>query len=195
MEAINGVTFRDYACANANLVAGMSEEKICEVLGIEQPVWKATQDAWNNKMAELSHEDMAFYGEAFTNPKQGKFADVEGGATGPEEVLSKYPEWSDTIKMAKYMEHASNVGVDIDFDKEFDINLTQYTQLASYWSGFYRKNVIDIQSKQPEDYSNGEWENANNLHAEFNALNNKWDAFYMDKYKDQNADLSDDIDF
>ena len=59
-------------------------------------------------MAELPMEEMAFYGEVFTNPKQGKFANVDGGAAGPEAVLAKYPEWSDTIKMAKYMEKGEN---------------------------------------------------------------------------------------
>ena len=44
MEAINGVTFRDYACAAANLAGGMPVEKICEVLGIEIPVWEATNE-------------------------------------------------------------------------------------------------------------------------------------------------------
>lgn len=44
MEEINGVSFKDYACASANLVGGMSVEKVCEVLGIEVPVWETTKD-------------------------------------------------------------------------------------------------------------------------------------------------------
>lgn len=196
MEEINGVSFRDYACASANLAAGMTAEKVCEVLGLEIPVWEATIHGWNNKMAELSHEDMAFFGEVFTNPKQGRFANVEGSASGPEEVLAKYPEWSDCIKMGKYMEHASNVGVDIDFDKEFEISLTQYSQLAMHWSAYFKEKVMDIESSY--DYDTGmsdeqkEGERVRDLHTE---LTDKWEAHYSEIYKDQSAGISDDIDF
>ena len=177
----------------------MSVEKVCEVLGIETPVWESTVQGWNNKMAELSHEDMAFFGAVFTNPKQGKFENVEGGAAGPEEVLAKYPEWSDTIKMGKYMEHANNVGVDIDFDKEFGISLTQYTQLASHWSAYYKENVIDVQTRSSDQIINDDWNeaqaNAEKLFNEHHELMNKWEAHYVEKYKDQSAGISDDIDF
>ena len=199
MEEINGVSFRDYACASANLVGGMSLDKICEVLGIELPVWEATKDGWNNKMAELSMDDMKFYGEVFTNPKQGKFANVEGAAAGPEVVLAKYPEWSDTIKMEKYMEHASAVGIDIDFDKEFNISLTEYSQLAMHWSGYLQENVMSVQNRTSEQILNDEWNDdqikAGNIMKEHDELREKWDAFYSKKYKDDSANISDDIDF
>lgn len=196
MDGIHGVTFRDYACASANLVGGMGLDQICSVLGIEEPVWAEVQEYWNNKMAELSHEDMAFYGEVFTNPKQGKFANVEGGVGGVEEVLEKYPEWSDTLKMEKYMEHASAVGIDIDFDKEFGISLAQYTQLASHWSAYYKEKVMNVERNYniDEGMSEAQQESVriNELHSE---LRDKWDAYYKEKYKDLSAGLSDDIDF
>ena len=196
MEEINGVSFRDYACASANMAAGMTAEKVCEVLGLELPVWEATIQGWNNKMAELPDEDMTFFGEVFSNPKQGKFANVEGGAAGPEVVLAKFPEWTDCIKMGKYMEHASNVGIDIDFDKEFGITLTEYSQLAMHWSAYFKEKVMDIEGSY--DYDTGmsdeqkEGERVRELQEE---LSNKWDTYYSEKYKDQSAGISDDIDF
>ncbi len=200
MEAINGVTFKDYACACANIAAGMSTEKVCEVLGIELPVWEATMNGWNNKMAELSHDDLAFYSQVFTNPKQGRFANVEGGAEGPEKVLAKYPEWSDTIKMAKYMEHADKVGIAIDMEKEFDISLTEYSQLAMHWSAYYKEKVMDVDQQTSEEFINDaplseaqkERVRVFNLHDELEA---KWDAYYSEKYKTQVTDISGDIDF
>ncbi len=199
MEAINGVTFKDYACASANLVAGMPIEKICDVLGIEMPVWEATKDAWNNKMAELSMEDMKFYGEVFTNPKQGKFANVEGGAAGPEVVLAKYPEWSDTIKMEKYMEHASAVGIDIDFEKEFDISLTAYSQLAGHWSAYYKEHVVDVQTRSSEQILNDDWNEAQvkagKISEERDSIAEKWDAHYKEVYKNTAANVAEDIEF
>ncbi|SEC35227.1 hypothetical protein SAMN04489761_2753 [Tenacibaculum sp. MAR_2009_124] len=200
MEAINGVTFKDYACACANIAAGMPTEKVCEVLGIELPVWEATMNGWNNKMAELSHDDLAFYGQVFTNPKQGKFANVEGGAEGPEKVLAKYPEWSDTIKMAKYMEHADKVGITIDMEKEFDISLTEYSQLAMHWSAYYKEKVMDVDQQTSEEFINDaplseaqqERVRVFNLHDELEA---RWDEYYSEKYKGQVTDISEDIDF
>ena len=191
----HGVTFKDYACANANLAGGMQLGDICKVLGIEEPLWAEVQEFWNNNMASMSMDDMAFYGEVFTNPKQGKFANVEGGVGGVEEVLEKYPEWSDCIKMEKYMEHASNVGIDIDFDKEFGISLTQYTQLAGHWSAYYREKMdVDTNYDIDEGPNDAQRESSRvfNLHTE---LTEKWDAYYKEKFAGLSADISDDIDF
>jgi len=202
MDQIHGVTFRDYACACANQAGGMELAKICEVLGVEDTVWGEIQEFWNNKMAELSMDDMAFYGEVFTNPKQGKFANVEGGVAGVEEVLEKYPEWDDYIKMEKYMEHASAVGIDIDFDKEFGISITQYSQLAMHWSGYFREKVMDVEAFDAYAFEEEGGpaitpiqEERERVYALYDTLRDKWDAYYKEKYKDQGAGLSDDIDF
>ncbi|HHH49631.1 MAG TPA: hypothetical protein ENK52_01485 [Saprospiraceae bacterium] len=192
----HGVTFKDFACASANIVGGMSLDQVCNVLGIEEPLWAEVKEFWNNKMASLSMDDMKFYGEVFTNPKQGKFANVEGGVGGVEEVLEKYPEWSDCIKMEKYMEHASNVGIEIDFDKEFGISLAQYTQLASHWSAYFKEKVMDVASSYNIDEGMDEEQlesvRINELHSE---LRDKWDAYYKEKFAGQSAGISDDIDF
>ena len=198
----HGVTFRDYACASANLAAGMPLEQVCKVLGIEEPLWAEVQEFWNNNMASMTMDDMAFYGEVFTNPKQGKFANVEGAAGGVEDVLAKYPEWSDYMKMRAYSSEASAVGIEIDFDKEFGISLTEFAQLGSHWSAYYKEKVLDVENfdsyafeeeggpaitpEQEERYR------VFNLHTE---LMEKWEAYYKDKFKNLSADISDDIDF
>jgi len=198
----HGVTFRDYACAGANLAGGMSVEQVCKVLGIEEPLWAEVQEFWINNMASLSVEDMQFYGEVFTNPKQGKFADVAGAVGGVEDVLTKYPEWSDFLKMQAYGKEASEVGIEIDFEKEFGITVTEYAQLGGHWSAFYKEKVLDVENfdsyafeeeggpaitpEQEERYR------VFHLHTE---LMNKWEAYYKEKFKDAAVDLSDDIDF
>ena len=198
----HGVTFRDYACASANLVGGMSLEEVCKVLGVEEPLWAEVQEFWNNNMASMSMDDMAFYGEVFTNPKQGKFANVEGAAGGVEDVLAKYPEWSDYMKMRAYSSEASAVGIEIDFDKEFGISVTEFAQLGSHWSAYYKEKVMDVENfdsyafeeeggpaitpEQEERYR------IFNLHTE---LMEKWESFYKEKFKDNSANISDDIDF
>ncbi len=197
---INGVSFKDYACASANSVAGMSDEKICEVLGLEIPVWEDTKNQWNGKMAEMTMDDMKFYGEVFTNPKQGKFANVEGGVEGVEVVLEKYPEWSDYIKMEQYMSAASSVGIDIDFDKEFDITLTHFSQLAGHWSAYYKEKVIDVKNQTSEEFINDAelteaQKEASRVFSLHDELTEKWKAHYKEEYKDKSTELSDDIDF
>lgn len=199
MEQIHGITFRDYACASANIAGGMTEEKVCEVFGIEMPQWAETKEFWNNKMAELPEEDMIFFGEVFTNPKQGRFENVEGAAAGPEAVLAKYPEWSDTIKMEMYMTEASNVGIEPDFDKEFGISIAEYSQLAMHWSGWFRdKTDVPPQTSQeiindvPLTEEQNEAAKVFQLHGE---LRDKWEAHYQEKFKDLNTDLGGDIDF
>jgi hypothetical protein len=198
----HGVTFKDYACAGANLAAGMSIEKVCEVLGIEEPLWGEVQEFWNNNMASMSMDDMKFYGEVFTNPKQGKFANVEGAASGVESVLEKYPEWSDFLKMQMYSSEASEVGLEIDFDKEFGISITEFSQLGAHWSAFYKEKVMDVEGFDSYAFEEeggpaitpeqAERIRIFNLHDELRA---KWTAFYKEKFKDDSTDISDDIDF
>jgi hypothetical protein len=198
----HGVTFRDYACAGANLAAGVPLEKICEVFGIEEPLWGEVQEFWNNNMASMSMDDMKFYSEVFTNPKQGKFANVEGGAGGVEDVLKKYPEWSDFLKMQMYSSEASEVGIEIDFEKEFGISITEFSQLGAHWSAFYKEKVMDVEGFDSYAFEEeggpaitpeqAERIRVYNLHDE---LRDKWTAFYKEKFKDDSTDISDDIDF
>jgi len=188
MEELHGISFKDYALANANMANGMQIDKICEVLGVEEPVWAEVSEYFVNNMSQLDPggEDMMFYSTVFTNPKQGKFENVEGAVGGVEDVLAKYPDWSDNLKMGKYMEHASAVGIDIDFDKEFGISITQYSQLAMHWSDFYRTKVVDRVDGDEE---------ASRIFSLQDELNDKWELFYKDKFKSQSTDISGDIEF
>ena len=198
----HGVTFRDYACASANLAGGMGLDQVCEILGVEEPLWGEVQEFWNNNMAAMTPEDMAFYGEVFTNPKQGKFANAEGALGGVEDVLTKYPEWSDFIKMQAYSEVASEVGLEIDFEKEFNISTAEFAQLGGHWSAWYKKKVVDVKNfdSYAFEYEGGpaitpEQEERYRVYHLHDELTEKWTAFYKEKFADQNTDISDDIDF
>lgn len=197
---INGVSFRDYACASANIVAGMPIEKVCEVLGIEIPVWEDTKNQWNGKMGEMTMDDMKFYGEVFTNPKQGKFAEVEGAAAGPEEVVAKFPEWSDFLKMQQHMAIADDFGIDVDLDKEYGLSLTEYSQLGMHWSAFFKEKVIDVKTQTSQEYLDDAdlteaQKEASRLFELHDELMNKWGNHFKELYKDKGTGLSDDIDF
>jgi len=200
----HGVTFKDYALASANLANGMSVEQVCQVLGIEEPIWAEVQEYMNHNLSQLEPggKEMTFFADVFTNPKQGKFANVEGAAGGVEEVLAKYPDWSDYLKMRAYSQIANEVGIEIDFDKEFGISITQFAQLGSHWSAYYKEKVMDV--KAYDDYAfhyeggpaitpeQVERERVMQLEAD---LTEKWLAYYKEKFKDFSANISDDIDF
>lgn len=198
----HGVTFRDYACASANIAAGMGIDKVAKILGVEEPLWAEVQEFWNNNMAAMTPEDMIFFGEVFTNPKQGKFADAEGALGGVEDVLTKYPEWSDFIKMQAYSTVASEVGLEIDFEKEFDISTAEFAQLGGHWSAWYNKRVLDVENfdSYAFEYEGGpaitpEQEERYRVYTLHTELMEKWEVYYKEKFKDDSADISDDIDF
>lgn len=200
----HGVTFKDYALAGANLANGMGLDQICQILGIEEPIWAEIQEFFINSMGQMEPggEEMMFYATVFTNPKQGKFANVEGAAGGVEDVLVKYPEWSDFLKMQMYSEQASEVGIEIDFDKEFGISVMQFSQLGGHWSAFYKDKVMDVIGFDAYAYEEeggaaitpeqAERQKVMVLHDEYR---DKWTSFYIEKFKGDSIDISDDIDF
>ncbi len=200
----HGVTFRDYATAGANLAAGMPLDQVCKVLGIEEPLWAEVQEYMINNMSQLEPggEEIMFYSTVFTNPKQGKFANVEGAAGGMEDVVAKYPEWSDFIKMQQHVAVASENGIDVDLDQEYGISLTEYSQLGAYWSAFYKEKVLDVENFDSYAYEEEggaaitpEQEERYKVYHQHSDLMDKWEAHFKEVYKDAGAGLSDDIDF
>jgi len=192
----HGVTFKDYALANANLAAGMPTAKVCEVLGIEEPLWAEAQEFWANNMAAMSMEDMQFYGEVFTNPKQGKFANVAGAAAGPQEVLKKYPEWDDFLKIMNHIEIASQNGIDVDLQEEYGLSMTEYSQLAMHWSNYHKTKVVDVSVAYAQGKADAddleEMDRVNNL---FKELTEKWQNYFEEKYKNAGSGIAGDIEF
>jgi len=145
---------------------------------------------------------MMFYSTVFTNPKQGKFANVEGAAGGVEEVLKKYPEWSDFIKMEQYMNVASDVGIDIDFDKEFGISIMEYSQLAMHWSTYFKEKVMDVENFDAYAFEEeggaaitAEQIESQRVSGLRDELTEKWESFYKNKFKGDSIDISEDIEF
>lgn len=200
----HGITFKDYACASANLANGMPIEQVCKVLSIEEPLWAEVQEYMINNMSQLEPggEEIMFFSTVFTNPKQGKFANVEGAAGGVEDVLAKYPEWSDYLKMRAYSQIASEVGVEIDFNKEFGVSVTEFAQLGGHWSAYYKEKVLDVENFDSYAFEEKggpaitpEQEERYRVFHLQTALMEKWEAFYKEKFKELSANISDDIEF
>lgn len=177
---INGVTFEDWAAACANIAHGMSDEEICKILSIETPVWEDTHAQWTGQMANLSMEDMTRYSQIFANPKVGKFANA-GNTASIEDVLTKISGLDGYMKLQKHIQYASEVGIDVDLEKEYNITTQEYGQLNMHFSTWVQENL------HTDD-------NAEAM-AEYNEADEKWDSYWKEFYKDKGTDLGEDIDF
>jgi len=148
MEAFKGVTLQDWACATANTAAGMTEGRICEVLGVTPAVWKEAQKYWAANIKTLLANDpelAAVYGTYFTNPQQGKFARVESGVRSLEELMHIVPN-KDTYKqiLASLAKVSGNVG---DFLKAWDgMSVAEWNKISQYWFAWKPEEarIIDV---------------------------------------------------
>jgi hypothetical protein len=187
MESINGISFEDWGAACGNLAQGMPEEEVIKVLGIEAPVWQDTNEKWAGKLGDLMAEDMNLattYGEYFANPKVGKFANVETGAVGIEDLLKIVPDYDTYQKIFSHQGKASDVGVDpITVLESYGINIGQWGTLNMH---YMNKGINSMSSDDP---------GYNEHYKYYTALMKKWEDHWEDHYKDQKVDLSEDIDF
>lgn len=185
MEAINGVTFEDWAAACANMAAGMSPEEVYKILGIETPVWEETNKKWGEKMADLASSNMEIamqYAQIFQNPKVGKFANV-GNTASIEDTLKLVPDYDTFTKITVHQSKASEVGLDAgQIIAEYGLSLQQWGQISGHYSNWVREKIHEGNAT-PEE-------------AEmFNTADKKWYEYFEEFYKDKNVDLGDDIDF
>ncbi len=187
MEAINGITFEDWGCASANLAAGMPESEVLSILGIELPVWQETNDLWAAKLGDLMTEDMEVatkYGEFFTNPKQGKFANAGGPTLSEEEALKLVPDFDTYQKIFWHQAKASEVGVDpVSILQEYGLTLQSWGTIGQHYS----KAQHDLLDSSSADY--------NEKYHLVNTIQDKWQKHWEEHFKQEQANLADDIDF
>ena len=132
-EAIHGITFIDYAAANAQLAQGKDISELLPILGVEMPQWEEASEHWLGKLmddTEMTYS--AKYGEIFSNPAQGKFANY--GAESSTDALSKIPTIEDFIDLMCLTEVATKYGIDSQFAMgEVDINVAEYSQASMHY--------------------------------------------------------------
>ena len=190
-ETINGVSFEDWAAACAHLSQGMPTEKVIKILGIEAPIWEETTIKWSERLGELGAENMDImteYGHIFANPKVGRFADMnKSNISSVEDVISeKVPDYETYKKIFFQIAAASNYGIDLSalLEKEYDLNLAQWSQVSMYWSNYSREKLgsgATLEEREFFDYDN--------------VLMKKYEAYWDDFYKDHKANLGEDINF
>jgi len=139
MDAFKGVTFQDWACAATHMGAGMTEQGVCEVLGLTLEDWQEANSYWlSNLQAMLtSNPDvMAAYMSYCQNPKQGKFAAVQGGPRPLEALLQIVPDYPTYAQInQQYMEASEVEGANmIEFFKGFGLTMVEWGEVAKYWA-------------------------------------------------------------
>ncbi|WBX99496.1 DUF6620 family protein [Chryseobacterium gambrini] len=189
METINGITFEDWACACANLAAGMPENEVLNVLGIELPVWQKTSDEWSAKLGDMMAQDMSIatkYGEYFTNPKQGKFARVNSNTMLLADALAIVSDFDTYQKIFWQMSKGAEVGIDgIQILQTYGLTLQSWSSVGQHYSQL-QQQMMD-ENLSPEE-----------LKRNYDALtqtSEKWQNHWDQHYKDSKADLAGDIDF
>lgn len=202
MEAINGVAFEDWAAACANVANGMDSSRVCEILGLEAPVWEETNDKWMMELGRIMTEDIeaaTFYGSVFSNPKIGKFADVADAAGGQDEALAKVSDYETYKKIFWHIAIAEQNGIDSQnfIQGEYGISILEWTQASEYWMGTYR-DKLSIEHQTTEEYVNDAPLNEEQKQAAlWGQLDDELDAKYKPHFEDiyATADVADDIDF
>jgi hypothetical protein len=192
MDTINGIDFENWGAACAHIAQGMSETEVCEILGIELPVWQDTTEKWAAKLGDLMTEDMNIatqYGDIFANPKVGKFAGADSNIPSIDDLLQKVPDYDAYQKIFYEQSIAAQHGIDaVTVLEKNGLNLQTWGQLNMHYMK-WRNEYMDssLQETNSEEY--------NKRYAEMNAIINKWENHWTEHYKENAVNLSDDIDF
>jgi len=184
MKSINGIQFEDWAAACANIAQGMTQERVCEILGVEIPVFEDANNQFIASMASFTTDEMSYYGSVFSNPKVGKFADVSDAAAGKEEVLKIVPDYDTYHDIFVHCSVAEDHGITTQSVLEkYGLNLGQWTQIGQHYSDWLHKHL---------DHSNPEYGDRYKAHHK---QEKKLQKKYKEKYQDSSANLGGDIDF
>jgi len=187
MEAINGITFIDWACACGNLAQGMPEEEILKILGVEAPVWQQTSESWIGKLGDIMANDMEMatkYGEIFANPKQGKFANVEQVGASDTNLEAIVPDYETYQKIFWHQSVAAEYGIDaVTVLESYGLDLGSWGKMNMK---FMNAGLNSTKNTDP-DY--------NDKFFHYSNIMQQWQDHWHEHYKENKVDLSDDIDF
>lgn len=129
LEPVEGISFEDWAKANAKLASGGNIEGLVKELGIDRPRWDRANEEWlarmkNDKTFTLSMK----YASVFNNNAAGN-------------LPNKKDFTEDTYPFEKYVEamvamgYLAKQGRDAqDVLKDFGLTVADYSNLSSFWT-------------------------------------------------------------
>lgn len=137
LDPIQGVSMEDWAAANVKISQGMDLNEVLKILGVEKPVWDSVSAEWMNRMTQdTTFAISKVYGEAFTNPNMGKFAQAGGAAAGPnpqvEAVKNSLEEY---IKIMCHQNMAAAQGIDAgSILKQYGLSAGDWGTIGMHWA-------------------------------------------------------------
>ena len=186
METINGIGFEDWAAACGQISQGMSEERVCEILATEKPLWKEAMELWSDKLGDMMAEDMEIatqYGNIFANPNVGKFA-TTGEVEAIDDLLAIAPDLASYYKIFWHQSVAAKYGIDsLTVLEEYGLTIGQFGQLNMHYIARQNEYLHEDNPDQPENQ------------AAFQQLLAKWEQHFEAYYADEKVDLASDIEF
>jgi hypothetical protein len=129
LEPVEGISFEDWAKANAKLASGGNVDELAKELGIDRPRWDRANEEWlarmkNDKTFTLSMK----YAGIFNKNAEGNLPKKEN-FTENTYPLEKYAE----VMVA--MDYLGRQGRDAqDVLKDFGLTVADYSNLSSYWT-------------------------------------------------------------
>ncbi|WP_341836612.1 DUF6620 family protein [Chitinophaga pollutisoli] len=137
LDPIKGISLEDWAAANVQISNGRPLAEVLKVLETEKPVWDEVSAEW---MARMS-QDTTFaiskvYGDAFTNPNMGRFAQAGGGAAqGSGEADKVKNDFELYIKIMCHQNMASTQGIDAaSVLKQYGLSVTDWSMVGAHWA-------------------------------------------------------------
>ncbi len=129
LEPVEGISFEDWAKANAGLASGKQVEEIIKLIGVDRPRWDRANEEWlarmkNDKTFTLSMK----YASIFNNAAAGNLPHKKDFNDGTYPI-EKY------VEVIVAMDYLGKQGRDAqDVLKDFGLTVADYSNLSSYYT-------------------------------------------------------------
>ena len=129
LARVEGISFEDWAKANAKLASGTNTEELIKSMGIDMPRWDRVNTEWltrmkNDKTFTLSVK----YAGIFNR-------NASGNLPGKKEFTEDTYPFEKYIEVMVAMDYLGKQGRDAqDVLKDFGLTVADYSNLSSYWS-------------------------------------------------------------
>jgi hypothetical protein len=129
LEPVEGMSFDDWASANAKLASGASTDEIVKQLGIDMPRWDRVNNEWLSRMKNDKTFTLSIkYAGIFNNSAEGNLPQMK------EFTENTYP-FEKYVESMVAMDFLGRQGRDAqDILKDFGLTVPDYSNLSSYWS-------------------------------------------------------------
>lgn len=129
---INGITFDEWAAANARLADQKPKTEILKTLGVDASQWEETNAAFLEAFKKAGPGSPAFlrYAEVFANPAVGRFGELDD----QPHVQGKLATYEDYARVQAHLTVASEAGEDpMTVLKEHNLTAYEYSQETKRW--------------------------------------------------------------